>query len=66
MHPLLTLLADILSNEDFFGTEIRNADDPLVQQVATSALRHQRGDADLVQQQSVESSVRHHEGAGRA
>ncbi len=33
IHPLLSLLADVLTNEDFFGTEIRNPDDPWVQQL---------------------------------
>jgi hypothetical protein len=36
IHPLLSLLADILSNEDFFGTEIRNADDPYCSRSPTS------------------------------
>jgi hypothetical protein len=33
LHPLLAVLADILSNEDFYGTEIRDSDDPLVTQL---------------------------------
>jgi N12 class adenine-specific DNA methylase/2'-5' RNA ligase len=32
LQPLLTMLYDILGNEDFFGNEIRSSDDPLVQQ----------------------------------
>ena len=31
--PLLDLTTDMLSNRDFFGTEIRNTDEPVVQQL---------------------------------
>lgn len=34
LSPLLWTVAGMLSNEDFYKTEIRNADDPLVKQVA--------------------------------
>jgi N12 class adenine-specific DNA methylase len=34
LHPLMTMIYDIVSNEDFFGREIRNMDDPLVERVA--------------------------------
>jgi hypothetical protein len=44
LHPLLTLLADTWANEDFYGTEIRNADDPWVQQLA-EVLRFAIGEA---------------------
>ncbi len=33
-HPLLNAVADMLRNRDFFGDQIRNVDDPLVQQMA--------------------------------
>jgi hypothetical protein len=33
LNPMLTLIADVLSNEDYFGVEVRNLDDPLVQQL---------------------------------
>lgn len=32
LHPMLNLVAEMLSNRDYYGTEIRNADDPLVKQ----------------------------------
>lgn len=33
VHPMWSDLSDMLHNEDFYGKPIRNADDPLVQQV---------------------------------
>jgi len=33
LHPVLGLIADMAQNEDFFGTEIRHPDDPVVQQL---------------------------------
>ena len=32
VHPLIAAVADMLRNEDFYGTEIRHPDDPLVKQ----------------------------------
>jgi hypothetical protein len=32
-NPQISMIADMMGNRDFYGTEIRNADDPLVQQV---------------------------------
>jgi hypothetical protein len=32
-NPLISQMVEMLQNRDFFGTEIRNADDPIVQQV---------------------------------
>lgn len=34
LSPLIDTVSDMLQNEDFYGTKIRNEDDPLVQQVA--------------------------------
>ena len=33
LHPIWSTMADTLGNEDFYGTEIRNADDPYMQQL---------------------------------
>lgn len=33
MHPIWNTISDMLSNEDYFGTEIRNADDPWIAQL---------------------------------
>lgn len=33
LHPVLGLIADMVHNEDFFGDQIRNEDDPLVVQL---------------------------------
>lgn len=33
LNPLLALIADLVRNEDYFGNEIRNDDDPLVRQL---------------------------------
>ena len=33
IHPIWQTLGDTWSNEDFYGTEIRNADDPIVSQM---------------------------------
>ena len=33
LHPLLAYLADMLENEDFYGDQIRNPNDPLVKQL---------------------------------
>jgi hypothetical protein len=32
-HPLISMIAEMLQNKDFYGVEIRHADDPLVKQV---------------------------------
>lgn len=32
-HPLIGLVGEMLSNKDYYGTEIRNPDDPVVQQL---------------------------------
>jgi hypothetical protein len=32
IHPLLAMIADMARNQDFYGTEIRHPDDPLVKQ----------------------------------
>jgi hypothetical protein len=37
LHPLIGMVADMLSNEDFYGTEIRNPDDPIVKQALSLA-----------------------------
>lgn len=38
LHPILSMLSDmVLRNKDYFGTEIRNADDPIVQQMKDEA-----------------------------
>ncbi len=37
VHPLLGTMRDMLQNEDFFGHEIRNPDDPFVKQLAQEA-----------------------------
>jgi hypothetical protein len=39
LHPLLNMLYEMWSNEDYYGTQIRNADDPLVEQ-AKDAFAH--------------------------
>jgi hypothetical protein len=36
LHPAIGLLADMFSNKDFYGTQIRNSDDPLVKQALDS------------------------------
>ena len=33
MHPAVSMVSDMLRNKDYYGTEIRNADDPWVKQV---------------------------------
>jgi len=33
LHPALSIMADMLQNKDYFGTEIRNADDPIMKQL---------------------------------
>lgn len=33
LHPLLNLLAETLQNKDFYGTQIRNEDDPYIRQL---------------------------------
>jgi hypothetical protein len=38
LHPLIGTVADMLQNVDFYGTQIRNQDDPLVKQVLDEAL----------------------------
>lgn len=37
LHPLLTLMADMLTNRDYFNKPIANADDPLVERAAELA-----------------------------
>ncbi len=34
IHPAIGIIADMLMNKDYFGTEIRNAEDPIVKQLA--------------------------------
>lgn len=34
MHPMLSTVLDMLANKDFYGTKIRNEDDPIMKQVA--------------------------------
>jgi hypothetical protein len=41
-HPLLTSLAEMLQNHDFYGVEIRNANDPVMTQM-TDELKHLLG-----------------------
>jgi hypothetical protein len=36
-NPLISQMVEMLKNRDFFGTEIRNSDDPIMQQVLDSA-----------------------------
>ena len=33
MYPLISILSDMLQNQDYYGTEIRNSNDPLVKQI---------------------------------
>lgn len=33
MHPMWAAMADMIRNRDYFGTQIRNPDDPLVKQI---------------------------------
>ena len=37
IHPAITAVLDMLSNQDYYGQEIRHSDDPLVKQVWDSA-----------------------------
>ncbi len=37
VHPLIGTTIDMLQNEDYYGTEVRNADDPAVQQLTDVA-----------------------------
>jgi hypothetical protein len=37
LHPALNLVAEMLENKDYYGTEIRNADDPLMKQMLDTA-----------------------------
>ncbi len=39
LHPLIGNIAEMLENKDFYGTEIRSADDPIVKQ-ASDTLSH--------------------------
>lgn len=36
VHPLLRVLAEMLENKDYYGTEIRHSDDPIIQQAKDS------------------------------
>lgn len=38
LHPEISALADMLMNKDYYGTEIRNADDPIVKQMEQLAI----------------------------
>ncbi|HEX2949329.1 MAG TPA: zinc-dependent peptidase [Armatimonadota bacterium] len=38
IHPLISTIFDMLQNEDYYGTKIRNEDDPIVQQAKDTAL----------------------------
>jgi len=42
-HPLIGMVAEMLSNKDYFGTEIRNADDPFIQQLTDEAVHLGKG-----------------------
>jgi hypothetical protein len=55
--PLGAMLSDMLHNEDFYGDQIRNADDPLVTQLAQEAR--------FLAQQFVPLGVRNAEEAGK-
>ena len=33
IHPMLSMMAEMFANEDFYGTKIRNEDDPVMKQV---------------------------------
>jgi hypothetical protein len=37
VNPIISIVAQMLENKDYFGTKIRNEDDPLVKQVASEA-----------------------------
>jgi len=37
LHPMWSALFDLMRNQDFFGTEIRNSDDPVLQQITDMA-----------------------------
>ncbi len=37
VHPLLNTVLDMLSNEDYYGTKIRNEDDPAMKQLVDAA-----------------------------
>jgi len=36
-HPLIGMVGEMLSNKDYYGTEIRHPDDPLIQQLKDAA-----------------------------
>ncbi|MFH1740403.1 MAG: hypothetical protein ABIH23_15450, partial [bacterium] len=36
LHPLISLVGEMWRNEDYYGTKVRNEDDPLVQQLKDS------------------------------
>lgn len=38
LHPLAGMISEMLRNEDYYGTKIRNEDDPLIQQLKDVAL----------------------------
>jgi hypothetical protein len=40
LNPIWNLIADLWENENYYGTEIRNRDDPIVQQIEDVALRN--------------------------
>lgn len=37
LHPLAGLISEMLRNEDYYGTKIRNEDDPIIQQLKDAA-----------------------------
>jgi hypothetical protein len=37
LHPMLHMIGEMLRNKDYYGTEIRHADDPLIQQAKDTA-----------------------------
>ena len=39
LHPALGIIGDMLRNEDYYGTEIRNSDDPIMKQ-ALDSVKH--------------------------
>lgn len=62
-HPLLNLIADVLMNEDFYGTEIRTPTDPTLRQLG-DVLKYVAGEFKPFSVTNVERRVK--EGGGRA
>lgn len=49
-QPLISMTAEMMENKDFYGTEIRNADDPLIKQM--------KDEAEFIAKQFVSFSAR--------